>query len=187
MLIVDSNQYKYSGRGPLDAKALVKTYIELLKPETWLVEMDGVTKSCVYNGMITAVWGDSDNSKNGVYFLHDSNIKTAGAQKNLNVELESNWHRLGDIDALNGLSEQIAIIQKELETVKSEIDVLQDSATVVVDVKDKLPRPGAPGKIYVVTEEAMTYVWYNDDYLPVGDGADNEEIQIIHGGGAAAN
>jgi hypothetical protein len=184
MLVVDSNQYKYSGRGPLDAKALVKTYIELLKPETWLVEMDGVTKSCVYNGMITAVWGDSDNSKNGVYFLHDSNIKTSGAQKNLNVELESNWHRLGDIDALNGLSEQIAAIQRELETVKSEIDELQDSATEVVELFEQLPETGKSGKLYVVTEDATTYVWHNGKYLLVGDGADEADIQIIHGGSA---
>jgi hypothetical protein len=75
------------------------------------------------------------------------------------------------------------LIQKDLKEVRSDVDELQDSATEVVNLKSELPRPGFPGKLYVVTNEAMTYVWYNDDYLPVGD---NTEIQIMSGGGPTA-
>ena len=173
------NQYSYKGRGPLDAKSLVKTYADLLLPTTWVV--DGVDSA--YNGMITAVWlNNTDTSKNGVYFLHDSAVTTARGKPD--VTNEANWHKLGGIDNLPGLVEQISAIQNDLEKVKSDIDELQDSATVIKEFRSQFPETGLPGKIYVAMKEATTYVWYNGDYLPVGDGGDNEEIQIINGGNA---
>lgn len=167
------NQYSYTGRGPLDPKSLVQTYAQLIDAATWT---EG-TSIVAYNGMITAVWSDPDSSKNGVYFLHDSTVTSKW--KAPRVTDPNNWHKLGGLDNLPGLAEQITTIEKNLKD-------LQDSATVVVNLKSELPRPGFPGKIYVVTDEAMTYVWYNDDYLPVGDGSDNDEIQVISGGGPTA-
>ena len=37
---------------------------------------------------------------------------------------------------------------------------------------------------YVAADEQKSYVWFNGDYLPVSDGAEEEsiDIQIIHGG-----
>lgn len=175
------NKYLHTGRGPLDAKALVQTYQQLISVSTW-TEGNSII---AYNGMITAVWGDSDNSRNGVYFLHDASVKTQFSVKAETITNEANWHKLGGLNDLPGLTEQITTIQTELNNIKSNVDDLQDSATVVVNLKSELPKPGVPGKIYVVTDEAMTYVWYNGDYLPVGDGGDNDEIQIIHGGGAS--
>ena len=177
-----ANQYKYSGKGPLDSKALVKTYAELLDTATWTVE----GKIAAYNGMITAVWlNKDDTSKNGIYFLHDVNCTTA--LKIPDVTNSNNWHKLGGIDNLPGLTEQLSDLQKDLEQVKSDIEELQDSSTVIKEFKIEFPEIGLPGKIYVATNEAMTYVWYNDDYLPVGDGVSGSgeiDIQIIHGGNA---
>ena len=176
-----ANQYKFSGKGPLDSKALVKTYVELLNTETWTV--DG--KVAAYNGMVTAVWlNKDDTSKNGIYLLHDPNCTSA--LKTPDVTVETNWHKLGGIDNLPGLADQISAIQADLEKVKSDVDELQDSATVVKESRDQFPETGLPGKIYVAMKEATTYVWYNGDYLPVGDGGDNDEIQIISGGGPTA-
>lgn len=176
-----ANQYKFSGRGPLDSKALVKTYAELLDPATWTVD----EKNAAYNGMITAVWLDkTDTSKNGIYFLHDPNCTSA--LKTPDVTIEANWHKLGGIDNLPGLAEQIAAIQADLEQVKSDVDELQDSATVVKEFRSEFPETGLPGRIYVAMKEATTYVWYNNAYLPVGDGGDNDDIQIISGGGPTA-
>jgi hypothetical protein len=178
-LLSTTNQYSIKGRSPLDAKALVKTYADLLNPATWTVE--GVISA--YNGMITAVWLNSaDTKQNGVYFLHDPAI-TSTRGNPPDVTNPNNWHKLGGLDNLPGLTEQLELIQKDLKEVRSDVDELQDSATEVVNLKSELPRPGFPGKLYVVTNEAMTYVWYNDDYLPVGD---NTEIQIISGGGPTA-
>ena len=183
MAILNSdNQYLAKGAKPLDAKSLVKTYAELLLPETWLV--DGV--SGAYNGMITAVWlNTADVSKNGIYFLHDSAVTTARGKPD--VTKEANWHRLGGVETLPGLVDQLKALQDELDTVKEDIKELQDSATIVRNSKAEFDEVGLPGKIYVATEEAMTYVWYNNDYLPVGDGVGNVEIQVIHGGSANGN
>jgi hypothetical protein len=176
-----ADQFRYTGKGPLDAKALVKTYAELLDTATWTI--DG--KVAAYNGMITAVWlNKDDTSKNGIYFLHDANCTSA--LKTPNVTVEANWHKLGGIENLPGLADQISAIQNDLEKVKSDVDELQDSATVVMEFRSQFPETGLPGKIYVAMKEATTYVWYNGDYLPVGDGGDNDEIQIISGGGPTA-
>jgi len=175
------NQYSYKGRGPLDAKALVRTYTDLLLPETWVV--DGVESA--YNGMITAVWlNNTDTSKNGIYFLHDATITTARGKPD--VTKEANWHKLGGINDLPGLAEQLTSLQNDLDAVKIEVDELQESATVIIEPGQQLPATGTSGKLYVVLEEATTYVWYNNAYMSVGDGAGDEtpEIQVIHGGSA---
>ena len=177
------NQFSYKGRGPLDAKFLVKTYAELLLTETWTV--GGVLSA--YNGMITAVWLNiADTKKNGIYFLHDSTITSARSTPD--VTNEANWHRLGGIDDLPGLTAQISGLQTELDQVKLDMEELQDSATVMRDSFDLLPEKGEFGKLYVAAHEAKTYIWdtENEQYLPVGDGGGSEvlpEIQIIHGGG----
>lgn len=179
------NQYLYTGKGPLDAKSIVKTYTDLLSLATWQTP-DGVFTA--YNGMIVAVWlNNTDMTKNGVYFLHDHTVTTARAKPD--VTNEANWHKLGGINDLPGLNDQILNIQNELEAVKEDVENLQDSATVVIEPGQKLPDTGLSGKIYVVLEEATTYVWYNGAYLPVGDGAgdDTPDIQIIYGGKASAN
>lgn len=177
----DTN-YEVSAKKPLDARSLVKTYNDLTNIDNW-VNSSG--NPIVYNGMIVAVWlNTADPSKNGIYFLHDAAVTSAKGTPD--VTKETSWHKIGGIDALPDIADQVTALQGELETIKSDVDELQDSATVVVNAFDALPKPGIAGKIYVVTEDAMTYVWYNNDYLPVGDGGgDAEEIQVIHGGRAA--
>lgn len=176
-------QYKYSGKGPVDAKSLVKTYNDLLLSETWYNDAGKVS---AYNGMIVAVWLDSDSARNGIYFLHDSTV--TNILKVPDVTNEANWHKLGGLNDLPGLAEQVATIKTNLETLQSEVDELQDTSTVVVDTKEQLPDNGISGRLYVVTEEATTYVWYNNEYLPVGDGGtdDASDIEIIDGGGPSA-
>ena len=180
-VLFDSNQYKYTGKGPLDAKALVKTYAELLLEKTWLVN----GQVAAYNGMITAVWlNKDDTSKNGIYFLHDAAVTSA--LKTPDITKEANWHKLGGLSDLPGLAEQVSAIQEELNQIKDDIEDLQDAATVVKESRSMFPETGIPGRLYIATKEAMTYVWHNNDYLPVGDGGDNDEIQIISGGGPTA-
>ena len=97
-----SNQYKYGGRGPFDAKALVKTYDNLLSESTWTV--DG--ELTAYNGMITAVWlNKDDTSKNGIYFLYDPSVTTA--LKKPDVTNEDNWHKFAEVSDLTAMAEQL--------------------------------------------------------------------------------
>ncbi len=190
MAIDSANQYRYTGKGPLDSKALVKTFADLLLESTWQVtNSSGKEVITAYNGMIVAVWLDKDENKNltnknGIYFLFDGAV--TGTLGIPDVTDKANWHKLGGINDLPGLNEQIVTIQTELENVKGAIEELQDSATVVIEPGQQLPEVGLPRRLYVVLEEATTYVWYNNDYLPVGDcTSSNEiEIQVIHGGSA---
>jgi hypothetical protein len=170
MAILSAEQFRYTGKGPLDAKSLVGYYNDLLLESTWTEE----GKLIAYNGMIVAVWRDT-NDKNGIYFLHDKNV-TKPIQKP-NVADPVNWHKLGGIGDLPGLSEQLSGIQASIEA-------LEGTATVVVE--SELPKEGAAGKLYVVASDATTYIWHNGAYLPVGDGndADIGTIQIINGGSA---
>ena len=176
-------QYAYSGKGPLDTKALVKTFAELLNADTWVV--DG--KAAAYNGMLVAVWlNKDDTTKNGIYFLNDPNCTSA--LKTPDVTVESNWHKLGSLNDIKGLSEQVAALTEELDAINTEIDTLQETATAVYTNFADLPEIGISNKLYVVSTTAKTYVWVDGDYLPVGDGAgdDAADIQIIHGGGPSA-
>jgi hypothetical protein len=97
------------------------------------------------------------------------------------VEDQANWHKLGGINDLPGLNEQITAIQTELTSVKSTVQNLQDTATEVVERFSDLPDNGIADKLYVVAEDTATYVWHNGTYLLVGD--DQPEIKIIMGGG----
>lgn len=177
----DTN-YEVSVKKPLDARSIVKTYDDLLNIDNW-VNASG--SPIVYNGMLVAVWLNlDDTSKNGVYFLHDSAV--INAKGTPDVTKAENWHKLGEVSDLDGLAEQIASVQAELEEVKKDVEELQDSATVVRENRSDFPDVGDSGRLYIATAEAKTYVWVNNDYLPVGDGTgdDTVDIQVIHGGSA---
>lgn len=182
-IFTDANQYKHSGKGPLDSKALVKSYSELLLADTWTV--DG--KFAAYNGMITAVWlNKDDTSKNGIYFLQDPTVTSA--LKSPDVTNPANWHKLGGLSDLPGLNEQLPELRSAVEALQADVDDLQDAANFVADTKEMFPEVGQPGKLYIATTEATTYIWLKDNYIPVGDGqgSGDFDVQIIMGGGPTA-
>lgn len=130
MIFKSNDQYKHIF-GPLDAKALVETFELLCKESTWL--LDGM--SSAYNGMITAVWLDPDESKNGVYFLHDPAITATNSWEIPNVTKASNWHKMGGINCLPGLESQIAGLKTRLDQTETAIDTLsQKTTTLTADV-----------------------------------------------------
>jgi hypothetical protein len=107
MLIAESNQYKYAAKGPLDAKALVKTYADLFSTETWQVNTGTRIANGAYNGLITAVWlNKEDTSKNGIYYLHDSTVTSTLSTPD--VTKTSNWHKILDAKDLTTLIAKIA-------------------------------------------------------------------------------
>lgn len=88
-----ADQLRFSGRGPLDAKARVKTYDALSLDTTWTIQVDGNDIFVAYNGMIVSVWGDTTAENNGVYYLHDSAVTTAAGKPSVEP---ANWHKLGE-------------------------------------------------------------------------------------------
>ena len=177
-----SDQYKYTKRGPFDAKALVKTYAELLDPNTWIVSGTDVA---AYNGMITSVWLNKDDStKNGVYFLFDTAVTSA--LKVPDVTNEANWHKLAELSDITEFSTRLAVIEAELEAVNARLDALEeDSDVLTFGYRAGFPSIGENNKLYIAVDEEKSYIWFNGAYLPVsGSGSEYEEPEVIYGGSA---
>jgi hypothetical protein len=170
MAIDKRDQLFYVGKGPLDAKSLVKTYAELTNPATWTVKVDNEDTFIAYNSMIVGVWlNKEDPSKNGLYFLFDSSVTSA--LKKPDVTNTENWHKLADVDLtdrLNTIDERLTALEK-------------DSDVITYGYRKDFPGVGEINKMYIAADEGKTYIWFNDDYLPVG-GGDYEEPTMIYGG-----
>ena len=180
-IIFDSNQYKYSKRGPLDAKALVKTYAELLDQNTWLVN----DFMAAYNGMITAVWlNKEDISKNGIYFLFDPNATSA--VKVPDVANEANWHKIAEVADIADFTTRLSTIEANLQDLDTRLTALEDESDVITyGYRSGFPTEGEGGKLYVAADEKKSYVWFNGEYLLVsGSDSSYEEPEVIYGGSA---
>ena len=167
-----ADQQLYKGRGPLDSKALVKTYADLLNLETWTEEGTLIA----YNGMIVAVWLDKvDANNNGIYYLYDTTVTTA--IKKPDPTIADNWHKIsGDVD-LSG-------IQSLIEDLTDRVDALeQEDKLHTYGYRKDFPQAGKDGHMYVAIDEKKTYVWANNEYIPVG-GSEYEEPTVIYGGSA---
>lgn len=92
-----SNQYVYTGRGPVDAKARVEKFSDLLEETTWSVTGnqpgDEAVITC-YNGMIVTVYNDGE--KNGIYVLFDENATDDFTAPNYQVA--ENWSLISNLD-----------------------------------------------------------------------------------------
>ena len=173
-IIPSSNQYKFTGKGPVDSKTLVKTYANLLTENTW--QEDGA--NIAYNGMIVAVWlNKDDTAKNGIYFLFDP--ECTSTLKNPDVTNEANWHKLADAD---GLVDKLSLIDDRLTALEE-----KESDVVTYGYRSGFPTTGEVNKLYVAADEGKSYIWFDNDYLPVSGGASSDsEYDIIYGGSAEA-
>lgn len=161
------DQLVYKGRGPLDARSVVRTYADLTTAETWTYDNTLVA----YNGMLVAVYLDSDSTRNGIYYLFDPTV-TKPINKPT-VTNEDNWHKLSDadglVDKLIALSDRITALEEE------------ESDVITYGYRKDFPSVGEINKMYVAADEGKTYIWFNADYLPVG-GGNYEEPTMIYGG-----
>ena len=185
MAIKLTNQYSYTGKGPLDSKSLVKTYNDLISPSTWTVDGNIVA----YNGMIVAVWLDKTTPENnGIYYLFDSSITST--RQSPDVTSGDNWHKLsGDVD-LSGIQEVIDVLEDRVDTIENELN--QDHIHTY-GYKRVLPEKGQLNHFYFITDEKRTYVYTTQGYVPLADqfdtvDDDNDEstpaVRIIFGGSA---
>lgn len=171
MAIKISNQYSYVGKGPFDAKSLVKTYAELKEPTTWTIDNTFIA----YNGMIVAVWLDKDDStRNGIYYLFDSAVTST--RQSPNVADDANWHKISE-------TVDLSAIESTLADHETRIAALEDEEKLhTYGYRKGFPTTGQTGHMYVAVDEQKTYVWFNDDYVPLG--GDTTEPEIIYGGSA---
>lgn len=180
---IDKNNYEVTAKRPYDARMLVPTYADLTIKDNWLAldpDTNEVTTSLVaFNGLIVAVADKDDAKHSGLYMLYDRVSK-----KTPNVELEENWLKIGETSDISDFADRLDGIDEEIASIKDRLTALEGYSDVeTVDTFSTLPVPGTENKLYVVADERKSYVWFNDDYLPVG-GSDYEEPSIIYGGSA---
>jgi hypothetical protein len=176
-----SNQYRYTKRGPLDSKALIKTYADLLDQNTWLI--DGTVAA--YNGMVTAVWlNKTDTSKNGIYFLFDPTITSA--LKAPDVTNEANWHKLVELSELTDFANRLTSLETDLQDLGVRVKALEEESDVITyGYRSGFPTEGEEGKLYVAADEKKSYVWFAGEYMLVsGSSSEAVEPDVIYGGSA---
>lgn len=176
MAIEITQQYRYSSRGPLDGKALVKTFTDLLSEATWETENK---KLAAYNGMIVAVWLDGE--KNGIYYLHDPAVTSTF--KAPDVANEANWHKLADLEEFKEILNRLNDLELNLSDLTQRVQTLETEPDVVTyGYKSGFPKIGKPNKLYVAVDQKKSYVWVDNDYIPVSDS--DITYSVIFGGSA---
>lgn len=164
-----SNQYKYTGKGPFDAKSLVKTYADLINTATWTTNGNIVA----YNGMIVAVWLDkTDVASNGIYYLFDPSVTST--RQSPDVTNHANWHKISETVDLSSIETAISDHEERLAALEDE-DKLH-----TYGYRSGFPTEGQTGHMYIAVDEHKTYVWFNDEYITVG-GSDDEYTEINGG------
>lgn len=82
---------------PLDTRIVVDTYNDLINPATW-GQWDpdlSMWNLFCYQGQVTSVVADSDDSKNGVYYLKTDNYKNPTYATNPGYSMYNDWIRIG--------------------------------------------------------------------------------------------
>lgn len=177
-----TSNYEVQVKKPLDARMLVPSYDDLLLKDNWVKV--GTTQSIAYNGMLVAVANTTDTSKNGLYFLFDAAVT---GLKSPDVTSAENWIKIGETTDISDFAERLTNIESELVDIEERLLSLETKSDVeTIGYRVDFPMPGEPNKLYVAVDEQKSYVWVNDDYLPVG-GSDYVEPTTIYGGDSGIN
>lgn len=124
------DQQLYVGKGPLDPKSLVKTYAELLSYNKWTDDGTANGTFIAYNGMITAVWlNKDDTSKNGVYLLFDPSVTSA--LKKPDVTNEENWHKFASLSDVEALASQLATLTQDIKILDEKVKTLDANKVII--------------------------------------------------------
>ena len=102
------------------------------------------------------------------------------------VTNEENWHKLVELDELSSLVERLTSLETELAELDTRIKTLEDDSDVITyGYRSGFPPVGEANKLYIAADEEKSYIWFNNDYLPVsGTDSSYEEPDIICGGSA---
>lgn len=181
---INSKNYEVTATRPFDARMLVPTYADLTLKDNWLAldpdTLELTSKSIAFNGLIVAVADKNDVERSGLYMLFDKESK-----KTPNVENAANWLKIGEtsdaselIDRLNAIDESIAAINDRLDNLEK-----NKAEIATYGYREGFPAEGQAGIMYIAVDEKKSYIWFNNEYLPVS-GDTYEEPEIIFGGSA---
>lgn len=161
----DRGTFNFSGNlevkkdAPLEARSLVNSYADLVKPETWTDEQGGIWK---YDCMLVSCKdrpGKVYQLSPGADYTKESSWILIGDTSELNNKVQEFIDSKGAPNGLASLNESGIIPSAQLP---SYVDDVIEVATF-----SNLPGTGESGKIYIVQDTNLTYRWSGTDYVEI--------------------
>lgn len=161
----DRGTFNFSGNlevkkdAPLEARSLVNSYADLVKPETWTDEQGGIWKydcmlvSCKDRpGKVYQLSPSADYTKESSWIL-------IGGTSELNNKVQEFIDSKGAPNGLASLNESGIIPSAQLPSYVDDV--------IEVDTFSNLPGTGESGKIYIVQDTNLTYRWSGTAYVEI--------------------
>lgn len=161
----DRGTFNFSGNlevkkdAPLEARSLVNSYADLVKPETWTDEQGGIWK---YDCMLVSCKdrpGKVYQLSPGADYTKESSWILIGDTSELNSKVQQFINSKGAPNGLASLNESGIIPSAQLPSYVDDV--------IEVDTFRNLPGTGESGKIYIVQDTNLTYRWSGTDYVEI--------------------
>ena len=161
----DRGTFNFSGNlevkkdAPLEARSLVNSYADLVKPETWTDEQGGIWK---YDCMLVSCKdrpGKIYQLSPGADYTRESSWILIGDTSELNSKVQQFINSKGAPNGLASLNESGVIPSTQLP---SYVDDVVEAAAF-----SNLPSKGESGKIYIVTSTNIQYRWSGTAYVEI--------------------
>lgn len=161
----DRGTFNFSGNlevkkdAPLEARSLVNSYADLVKPETWTDEQGGIWK---YDCMLVSCKdrpGKVYQLSPGADYTKESSWILIGDTSELNKKVQEFIDSKGAPNGLASLNESGIIPSAQLPSYVDDV--------IEVDTFSNLPGTGESGKIYIVQDTNLTYRWSGTGYVEI--------------------
>ena len=161
----DRGTFNFSGNlevkkdAPLEARSLVNSYADLVKPETWTDEQGGIWK---YDCMLVSCKdrpGKIYQLSPGTDYTKESSWILIGDTTELNNKVQQFINSKGAPNGLASLNESGVIPSTQLPSYVDDV--------VEVAAFSNLPSKGESGKIYIVTSTNIQYRWSGTAYVEI--------------------
>lgn len=161
----DRGTFNFSGNlevkkdAPLEARSLVNSYADLVKPETWTDEQGGIWK---YDCMLVSCKdrpGEVYQLQPGADYTKQSSWILIGDTSELNSKVQQFINSKGAPNGLASLNESGIIPSAQLPSYVDDV--------IEVDTFSNLPGTGESGKIYIVQDTNLTYRWSGTGYIEI--------------------
>lgn len=161
----DRGTFNFSGNlevkkdAPLEARSLVNSYADLVKPETWTDEQGGIWK---YDCMLVSCKdrpGKVYQLSPGADYTKESSWILIGDTSELNNKVQEFIDSKGAPNGLASLNESGIILSAQLPSYVDDV--------IEVDTFSNLPGTGESGKIYIVQDTNLTYRWSGTAYVEI--------------------
>lgn len=161
----DRGTFNFSGNlevkkdAPLEARSLVNSYADLVKPETWTDEQGGIWK---YDCMLVSCKdrpGEVYQLQPGADYTKQSSWILIGDTSELNSKVQQFINSKGAPNGLASLNESGIIPSAQLPSYVDDV--------IEVNTFNNLPGTGESGKIYIVQDTNLTYRWSGTNYVEI--------------------